>query len=164
MRGNADMHNLVAPGELGAVLQLLAAEPGEWTPLAGGTEVMVAFSAGRLAAPKLVSLGGTDGLADEQGDHHGDALRWQHCRRGLFLRAQQSAAIGDGVQDVSTIRERMIEYIAGTTATGGVTSGGVINGLTGVTAVYRTRLAALTRACARRNGSFYDTGVTPSPS
>ena len=50
MRGNADVHDLVAPGELGAVLQLLAAEPGEWTPIAGGTELMVAFSAGRLNA------------------------------------------------------------------------------------------------------------------
>jgi CO/xanthine dehydrogenase FAD-binding subunit len=62
MRGNADMHNLVAPGELGAVLALLAAEPGAWTPIAGGTEVMVAFSAGRLAAPKLVSLWGIPDL------------------------------------------------------------------------------------------------------
>ncbi|HEY1804746.1 MAG TPA: FAD binding domain-containing protein [Terracidiphilus sp.] len=62
MRGNADLHNLVAPGELGAVLQLLAAEPGTWTPLAGGTEVMVAFSAGRLDAPKLVSLWGIPDL------------------------------------------------------------------------------------------------------
>jgi CO/xanthine dehydrogenase FAD-binding subunit len=62
MRGNADKHNLVAPGELGAVLALLAAEPGAWTPIAGGTEVMVAFSAGRLAAPKLVSLWGIPDL------------------------------------------------------------------------------------------------------
>ena len=62
MRGNAGMHNLVAPGELGAVLQLLADEPGEWTPIAGGTELMVAFSAGRLSAPKLVSLWGIPDL------------------------------------------------------------------------------------------------------
>jgi CO/xanthine dehydrogenase FAD-binding subunit len=62
MRGNAAMHDLVAPGELGAVLQLLAAEPGAWTPIAGGTELMVAFSAGRLAAPKLVSLWGIPDL------------------------------------------------------------------------------------------------------
>lgn len=52
------MHDLVAPGSLGAVLDLLAAEPGKWVPIAGGTELMVAFSAGRLAAPKLVSLWG----------------------------------------------------------------------------------------------------------
>jgi CO/xanthine dehydrogenase FAD-binding subunit len=58
MRGNPAMHDMVAPGSLGAVLDLLAAEPGEWTPIAGGTELMVAFSAGRLNAPKLVSLWG----------------------------------------------------------------------------------------------------------
>ena len=62
MRGNADVHNLVAPGELGAVLQLLSDEPGEWTPIAGGTELMVAFSAGRLNAAKLVSLWGIPDL------------------------------------------------------------------------------------------------------
>jgi len=58
VRGNAAMHDLIAPGDLGAVLQLLAAEPGAWTPIAGGTELMVAFAAGRLASPKLVSLWG----------------------------------------------------------------------------------------------------------
>jgi CO/xanthine dehydrogenase FAD-binding subunit len=52
------MHDLVAPGNLGAVLALLAAEPGEWTPMAGGTELMVAFAAGQLKASKLVSLWG----------------------------------------------------------------------------------------------------------
>jgi CO/xanthine dehydrogenase FAD-binding subunit len=62
MRGNAATHNLVAPGTLGAVLDLLAAEPGAWTPIAGGTEVMVAFAAGRLNAPKLVSLWGIQDL------------------------------------------------------------------------------------------------------
>lgn len=62
MRGNANLHDLVAPGELDAVLHLLAAEPGEWTPIAGGTELMVAFSAGRLAVPKLVSLWGIPDL------------------------------------------------------------------------------------------------------
>ncbi len=62
MRGNADQHALVAPGSLGAVLDLLAAEPREWTPIAGGTELMVAFSAGRLKARKLVSLWGIPDL------------------------------------------------------------------------------------------------------
>ena len=58
MRGNPAMHDLIAPGSLGAVLDLLAAEPGVWTPIAGGTELMVAFSAGKLNTPKLVSLWG----------------------------------------------------------------------------------------------------------
>jgi len=56
------MHDLVAPGDLGAVLQLLAAEPGAWMPIAGGTELMVAFSAGHLASPKLVRLWGIPDL------------------------------------------------------------------------------------------------------
>lgn len=56
MRGNAAEHELIAPGSLDAVLELLASAPGEWTPIAGGTELMVAFAAGRLGARKLVSL------------------------------------------------------------------------------------------------------------
>jgi len=62
MRGNGAMHELIAPGDLSGVLALLASEPGVWTPIAGGTEIMVAFSAGRLNAPKLVSLWGIPDL------------------------------------------------------------------------------------------------------
>jgi CO/xanthine dehydrogenase FAD-binding subunit len=40
------------------VLSLLAESPGEFLPIAGGTESMVAFGAGRLQAKKLVSLWG----------------------------------------------------------------------------------------------------------
>jgi len=56
MRGNAAEHELVAPGSLPAVLDLIASGPGQWTPIAGGTELMVAFAAGRLSAGRLVSL------------------------------------------------------------------------------------------------------------
>jgi CO/xanthine dehydrogenase FAD-binding subunit len=56
MRGNVEEHEFVAPGSLPAVLDLLASEPGQWMPIAGGTELMVAFGAGRLGANKLVSL------------------------------------------------------------------------------------------------------------
>jgi CO/xanthine dehydrogenase FAD-binding subunit len=63
MRGNAETHELVAPGNLDSVLELLAAEPGKWTPIAGGTELMVAFAAGRLNVPRLVSLWGIDDLS-----------------------------------------------------------------------------------------------------
>ncbi len=62
MRGNAEAHALIAPGNLPAVLDLLASAPGEWTPIAGGTEVMVAFAAGRLSAQKLVNLWGIPDL------------------------------------------------------------------------------------------------------
>ena len=62
MRGNAEAHELVAPGSLPAVLELLAAQPGAWTPIAGGTELMVAHAAGRLHARRLVSLWGIPDL------------------------------------------------------------------------------------------------------
>ena len=62
MRGNPEAHEVIAPGNLPAVLELLAVAPGEWTPIAGGTELMVAHAAGRLAAPKLVSLWGISEL------------------------------------------------------------------------------------------------------
>jgi CO/xanthine dehydrogenase FAD-binding subunit len=62
MRGNCEAHELIAPGNLRAVLELLAAEPGAWTPIAGGTEIMVAHAAGRLNVPKLVSLWGISDL------------------------------------------------------------------------------------------------------
>ncbi|MGA7859077.1 MAG: FAD binding domain-containing protein [Terracidiphilus sp.] len=58
MRGNAEAHEMIAPGSLAAVLEILAAEPGQWTPIAGGTELMVAHAAGRLSANRLISLWG----------------------------------------------------------------------------------------------------------
>ena len=62
MRGDETAHEMIAPGSLTGVLDVLASAPGEWTPIAGGTEVMVAFSAGRLSARKLVNLWGIPDL------------------------------------------------------------------------------------------------------
>ncbi|HUX45551.1 MAG TPA: FAD binding domain-containing protein [Terracidiphilus sp.] len=58
MRGDAEAHELTAPGSLEAVLSILAEAPGEWTLMAGGTELMVAHAAGKLRATRLVSLWG----------------------------------------------------------------------------------------------------------
>lgn len=62
MRGNPTAHQFVAPGSLEAVLSLLASAAGEWTPFAGGTEIMVAHAAGRLRASKFVSVSGIPDL------------------------------------------------------------------------------------------------------
>ena len=56
MRARPAEYEMAAPGTLSAVLSLLAQEPGEWLPIAGGTDVMVQYSAGRLPARKLVSI------------------------------------------------------------------------------------------------------------
>ncbi len=58
MRANPADYDLISPGSLQAVLSLLAAEPNTWTPIAGGTELMVQFAAGRLAQRKLVNING----------------------------------------------------------------------------------------------------------
>lgn len=62
MRSAASEYELVAPRNLAAALRILAAEPGKWTPIAGGTELMVQFGAGRLASRNLVSIWGLDEL------------------------------------------------------------------------------------------------------
>jgi CO/xanthine dehydrogenase FAD-binding subunit len=58
MRGNPESHELISPGSLTGVLAQLSAEPGTWTPIAGGTELMVAHAAGRLNASRLINLWG----------------------------------------------------------------------------------------------------------
>jgi OHCU decarboxylase len=56
MRSNPSDYEMVAPDNLQAVVSLLAQDPGMWLPIAGGTDVMVQYAAGRLAARKLVSI------------------------------------------------------------------------------------------------------------
>jgi CO/xanthine dehydrogenase FAD-binding subunit len=56
MRSNVTQYDLIAPNSLDAVLQVLADSPDRYTPIAGGTELMVALGAGRLQPKKLVSL------------------------------------------------------------------------------------------------------------
>jgi len=56
MRSDPSDYELIAPDSLSAVVSLLAQQPGEWLPIAGGTDVMVQYAAGKLPARKLVSL------------------------------------------------------------------------------------------------------------
>ena len=56
MRAHVADYDLVAPGSLDQTLRLLAEQPGIWLPIAGGTDLMVLFEAGKLPQRKLVSL------------------------------------------------------------------------------------------------------------
>jgi CO/xanthine dehydrogenase FAD-binding subunit len=56
MRSDVTEYDLIAPANLPAALAALAENPGRYTPIAGGTELMVALSAGRLAQKQLLSL------------------------------------------------------------------------------------------------------------
>jgi CO/xanthine dehydrogenase FAD-binding subunit len=78
MRGNPEAHELVAASSLTEVLARLADAPGTWTPIAGGTELMVAHAAGRLSSQKLISLCGLTEL-------------------GFIRVSQDSISIGGGV-------------------------------------------------------------------
>jgi CO/xanthine dehydrogenase FAD-binding subunit len=57
LRANPTEYELLAPGTLQEVLALRASEPGSWMPIAGGTDVMVLYAAGKLSLRKLVSVG-----------------------------------------------------------------------------------------------------------
>jgi OHCU decarboxylase len=56
MRSNPADYEMIAPGSLRAIVSLMASEPGVWLPIAGGTDVMVQYAAGKLPARKLVSI------------------------------------------------------------------------------------------------------------
>ncbi len=56
MRADPADYRLVSPGNLRAVLSLLAGEPAQWMLIAGGTDVMVSYSAGKLPNRKLVDI------------------------------------------------------------------------------------------------------------
>ena len=63
MRAYLPHYDLRAPGDLQAVLSLLASAPGEWHPFAGGTDLMVLFESGRLPPGKYVSVWGLKELS-----------------------------------------------------------------------------------------------------
>lgn len=56
MRANVPDYQAVAPKTLADALKMLAERPGEWTPIAGGTDLMVLFEAGKLKTRRLMSI------------------------------------------------------------------------------------------------------------
>ncbi len=56
MRSCVPTYELVTPGSLAEALSLLAREPGQWRPFAGGTDLMVLLEAGKLEHRRWVSI------------------------------------------------------------------------------------------------------------
>jgi CO/xanthine dehydrogenase FAD-binding subunit len=56
MRSVPPANGVQVPGSLDEVLQLLASEPGTWTPFAGGTDLMVLLDAGKLQPRRFVNI------------------------------------------------------------------------------------------------------------
>ena len=95
---------LHAASSLEAVLELLAAEPGRHSLLAGGTELMVALNTGRLETRSLVSIQHLQTLrfirAEEDAIHIGAGTTFTDLRRsneigkGLSLLSQAASWTG----------------------------------------------------------------------
>jgi len=89
MHSDVSQFALTAPPTLQTVLAQLAAEPGKHTPIAGGTEIMVAFGVGRLAQKSLLSI--------------------NHLRELRFIRVEEDAIhIGAGTTFTDIRRSKEI--------------------------------------------------------
>ncbi len=58
MRAYLPAYEMQAPRDLGAVLDILAREPGAWKPFAGGTDLMVLLESDKLPQRRFVSVWG----------------------------------------------------------------------------------------------------------
>ncbi len=56
MRAYLPGYEMIAPANLGEALRIMADQPGVWKPMAGGTDLMVLFEAGRLVERKLLGI------------------------------------------------------------------------------------------------------------
>ncbi len=90
MRADAGEYELTSPGTLNGVLALLA--EGAWTPMAGGTELMVQFGAGRLRARRLVNIFGLPELggiiANEETIRIGAGVTYTELRGSAVIQAE----------------------------------------------------------------------------
>lgn len=68
MRAHPGEYEMASPGNLAGVLRLMKEQPGHWLPVAGGTEVMVLLSAGKLSQRWLVNLWGVPELGQIRED------------------------------------------------------------------------------------------------
>jgi len=56
MRSHVPSYELEMPGSLAEALEWLSREPGEWKPIAGGTDLMVLLEAGKLQHKKFLNI------------------------------------------------------------------------------------------------------------
>jgi len=101
MRGYVPEYELTAPRQLEEALQILAREPGVWCPLAGGTDLMVLFEAGKLSQRRWVSIGGLRELKGIEADREAVTIgaattytdvRWHPVLRSEFPLLPQAAS------------------------------------------------------------------------
>ena len=91
MRSDPTQFDLTAPSSLAAVLTMLNSDPGKHTPIAGGTELMVALGAGRLTQKSLLSIHHLHELrfirVDDDAIHIGSGTTFTDLRRSKAIAA-----------------------------------------------------------------------------
>ena len=92
MRGQVPDCRVVAPSSLPEALDLLGREPRGWRPLAGGTDLMVLFAAGRLPDTRFLDLSGLSELkgieVQEDAVFLGALCTFTELRQHPLLRAE----------------------------------------------------------------------------
>jgi CO/xanthine dehydrogenase FAD-binding subunit len=92
MRAYVPEYDLIAPPHLDEALRILAREPGVWRPMAGGTDLMVLFEAGKLADRRLMSIAGLPELKGIEVDSKaltiGAATTYTDVRRHPVLQSE----------------------------------------------------------------------------
>ncbi|HEV8384732.1 MAG TPA: FAD binding domain-containing protein, partial [Candidatus Acidoferrales bacterium] len=56
MRAYLPQYELITPKALDEALKLLAREPSQWKPFAGGTDLMVLLESGKLPHPRFINI------------------------------------------------------------------------------------------------------------
>jgi CO/xanthine dehydrogenase FAD-binding subunit len=92
MRAYVPEYELIAPRNIEEALELMAREPGLWRPMAGGTDLMVLFEAGKLPDRKLISIWGLQELRgikfDSEAITIGSETTYTEIRENPMLRKE----------------------------------------------------------------------------
>jgi len=92
VRANPAGYELIAPRSLSEALGIMAREPGIWRPIAGGTDLMVLYEAGKLPDRRIMSIWGLRELkgikVDSEAVSIGAATTYTEVRQHDVLRSE----------------------------------------------------------------------------
>jgi len=106
MRSYLPAYDMRVPLELDEALEVMAREPGEWKPFAGGTDIMVLLEQGKLADRRFLSVARLKGL-------RGFALTDDHVTLGAMITYRQ-------VQMTAVLKEEFPLLCRAAYETGGI--------------------------------------------
>ncbi len=121
MRSYVPAYELRAPENLEAALELLEREPDVWKPLAGGTDLMVLFEAGKLTHRKFLSIWKLSQLK-------GIDATWEHVTLGALTTYTQVQAHAVLQREFPLLCQAARETGGIATQNRGTLAGNIVNG------------------------------------